>query len=181
MKLKTSTLILMAITLGIGTALTARSQTGEKPKKELLRVGVYDSRAIAVTYYQSEHWNKILKAKLQEMEEAKARGDEKKVKELEAWGSGNQQKAHLQGFGTAPVHSCLDVIRDKLPDIVRQAGVDVIVSKWEFDYQSPEADVVDITDPMVAAYNPSQRVLDIVKEMKDKAPLSEEEILAHPD
>ena len=175
MELKMSTLMLMALTLGIGTALTAHSQSSEKPKKELLRVGVYDSRAIAVAYYQSEHWSKILKAKFQEMEEAKAQGDEKKIKELEAWGSGSQQKAHLQGFGTAPVHSCLDVIRDKLPDIARQAGVDVIVSKWEFDYRAPEAVVVDITDPMIASFNPSQRVLDIVREMKDIAPLSEEE------
>lgn len=44
---------------------------------------------------------------------------------------------------------------------------------------------MDITDRMIAAFNPSQRVLDIVldivQDMKDKAPLSEEEILAHED
>lgn len=173
--MKLMTIFMIAITLCIGIALTSRGHSGEKPKKELLRVGVYDSRAIAVAYYQSEHWNKILKAKFQEMEEAKAKGDEKKIKELEAWGSGHQQKAHLQGFGTASVHSCLDVIRDKLPDIARQAGVDVIVSKWDLDYRAPEAEAVDITDQLIVPFGPNQRVLNIVRDMKDKAPLSEEE------
>ena len=41
--------------------------------------------------------------------------------------------------------------------------------------------MVDITDSLVAALDPGQRVLGIVKEMKDTTSLSEEEILAYPD
>lgn len=131
MELKMSTLMLIAFTIGSGMLLTARSQTNRKPKKALLRIGVYDPRAIAAVFTHIGNRNKTLEA--------------------------------------------------KLPEIARQSGVDVIVSKWEFDYQSPAAEMVDITDSLVAALDPGQRVLGIVKEMKDTTSLSEEEILAHPD
>lgn len=181
MRKQTSLVLLPAALLGVVYILTVHGQSAEKPKKDLLRVGVYDSRAVAVAYAHSNHWNNILKDKQKELQKAKEKGNDKKVKELEAWGSAHQQKAHLQGFGTAPVHEYLNVIKDKLPDIARQAGVDVIVSKWEFDYKAPDAEVIDITDQLIEPFGPSERVWNIVRDMKDKAPLSEEDILSHED
>jgi hypothetical protein len=151
-----------------------------KPVKPL-RVGVYDSRAIAMACLRSEWWNNQVQEKMKEMEKAKAAGDEKKVKELNEWGESNQAKAHLQGFGTAPVKNLLETVKDKLPQAAQQAGVDIIVSKWQIDYQAKDAQVVDMTDAIVALYKPSEETLKIVEEMKKQQPVSEEELLKMKD
>jgi hypothetical protein len=142
-----------------------------------LRVGVYDSRAIAVACLRSEWWNKQIQEKMKERDKAKAAGDTQKVKELEEWGQSSQTKAHLQGFGTAPVQTLLEPVKDKLPQVAQQTGVDIIVSKWQIDYQPKDAQFVDVTDAMVALYNPNERALKSIESMKKIKPLSEEEVL----
>lgn len=170
-----------AFVLAILSLAAALVRAGEPQKRSLLRVGVYDSRAVAIAYYNSDNWSKVLKEKQAELEQAKKDGDMEKVKEIEAWGPAHQAKAHLKGFGTAPVHDCLDYIKDRVPAVAKVAGVDVIVSKWEFDYMAADAEVKDITDQMVALYNPGEKQLTCIKQLQDVAPLSEEEILKHKD
>jgi hypothetical protein len=157
------------------------SRAADKGKRTLLRVGVYDSRAIAIAYANSDYWNKILTEKRAELEQAKKEGDAEKVREIEAWGPAQQTEAHLRAFGTAPVHELLVPVKDKLPDVAQKCGVDVIVSKWEFDYQSPDAEVTDITDEVAALYNPSEKTLNWIRQTKDIAPLPKNEILKHQD
>jgi hypothetical protein len=151
-----------------------------KPVKPL-RVGVYDSRAIAIACLRSEWWNNQVQEKMKEMEKAKAAGDTQKVKELEEWGQSSQAKAHLQGFGTAPVKNLLERVNKELAQAAQQAGVDIIVSKWQIDYQAKDAQVVDMTDAIVALYKPSEETLKIVEEMKKQQPVAEEELLKMKD
>ena len=75
-----------------------------------IRIGVYDSRAVAVAYAPSEWNEKRLKEKMAEMEKAKSAGEAKKIAELEAWGNDQQAKLHRQGFSTAPVDDILENI-----------------------------------------------------------------------
>ncbi len=151
-----------------------------KPAKPL-RVGVYDSRCIAIACLRTEWWNKQIQEKMKERDKPKAAGDTQKVKELEEWGQSSQTKAHLQGFGTAPVQSLLEPIKDKLPQVAQQAGVDIIVSKWQIDYQAKDAQVVDMTDAIVALYKPSEETLKTVESIKTVKPIAEEEILKIKD
>jgi hypothetical protein len=146
-----------------------------KPVKPL-RVGVYDSRSIAMACLRSQWWNDLMQEKMKELDKAKAAGDEKKIKELNEWGESNQAKAHLQGFGTAPVKNLLERIKDQLPGVAQQAGVDIIVSKWQIDYQVKDAELVDVTDAIVALYKPSEETLKILEEVKKQPPVSEEEL-----
>ena len=152
----------------------------DKPVKPL-RVGVYDSRCVAVACMPTAWYNEPVKEKMKEMEKAKAAGDEKKIKELEAWGESRQQKAHLQGFGTAPVTELLEPVKGRLAEVARQAGVDIIVSTWQIDYQASDAELVDVTDAIVALYEPSEKTLKTVEALKKHKPMSEEEILKIKD
>ena len=145
-------------------------------KKKLLRVGVYDSRGIAIAYGNSEHWSKVLKGKQAALEQAKKEGDTKKVKEIEAWGPAQQAEAHLKAFGTAPVHEYLEHVRDHIPDVAKAAGVDVIVSKWEFDYMASDADVVDVTMELAKLFEPNEKAYKWIEQMKDKDPIPAEEL-----
>lgn len=148
----------------------------QNEKKTLLRVGVYDSRAIAIAYGNSEHFSKILKQKQAELEQAKKQGDTEKVKEIEAWGPAQQAQAHLKAFSTAPVHDCFGVVRDQIPEVAKSAGVDVIVSKWEFDYFAEDAETVDVTVELAKLFNPNERAWKSIESLDKWKPYTQDEI-----
>lgn len=135
-----------------------------------VRVGVYDTRAIAVAYAHSSHMQSILQQKRKELEAAKAAGDTARAAALEEWGQAQQRQMHRQGFGRVPVSDLLVPVKDRLPEAAARAGVQIIAS--ECDYQGPGVVVVDVTDELVRLYDPSPRVLSIVKDMRGKPPLS---------
>ena len=97
------------------------------------RIGVYDSRAVAIAFAGSEAFEKWLTALRAEHDKAKAAGDDKRVAELAAKGKNRQALAHKQAFSTAPVDEILEHITDGLPAIKAKAGVTAIVSKWDAD------------------------------------------------
>lgn len=179
MELKMGTLMLMAVTLGIGCALTAQGQSNEKPKKELLRVGVYDSRAIVLAYTYSAHNNNLMVKKSKEKKEAEQAGDMEKAQKIDAWMNWFAIHRHAQGFGTEPVHDLLACVQKKIPQIAKEAGVDILISKWEFDYMASDAAVVDVTDNLARAFDPEPGVFETIEKFKTIAPLSYEEIVRH--
>ena len=146
----------------------------ESPKP--LRVGTYDSRALAVAFAPSEVHETSLKELIKEHAEAKAAGDVEKVKRLDAEGQARQDLMHQQGFGTAPVDNILKHIADQLPAIAREVGVDVIVSKWQITWQAPGVETVDVTDLMVRPFKPSERPLKTIADLRRHAPLSAEQL-----
>ncbi len=164
---QTIVLVLVCIVLSLaGCAGGKRETTGPK-----ICVGTYDSRAVAIAFAHSE-WNGI-DAKMAEMEKAKAAGDTKKIRELEAWGLAQQARLHRQGFSTAPVDDILEHIKDNLPQIAKDANVAVLVSKWDKKtlkrYKS--AELIDVTDMIVAPFNPNEKVLRTIEQIKKKKPI----------
>lgn len=176
MKQKMMITVLAVLSLGAMYLVGSVQQVSAAERKKLLRVGVYDSRGIAIAYCNSEHWSKVLNEKQAALEQAKKDGDAEKVKEIEAWGPAQQAQAHLQGFGTAPVHEYLDKIKTEIPKVAKTAGVDVIVSKWETDYLSPDAEVVDVTTELAKLFNPNERAWKSIESLKKWKPYSREEL-----
>ena len=176
MKRQITVMLLAIVSLGTLYLGTSVKQAAAAEKKKRLRVGVYDSRAIAIAYINSDQWSNILAEKRAELEKAKKDGDTEKVKELEAWGPTHQAKAHLQGFGTAPVHEYIEIVKDKLPQVAQAAGVDAIVSKWEFDYIAADAETIDVTMELAKLFEPREKAYEWIEQMKDKEPISQEEL-----
>ena len=108
-----------------------------------------------------------------EMEKAKAAGDTKKIKELDKWGKAHQAKLHRQGFSTAPVDDVLEHIKDKLPQIAKDVNVVALVSKWDKKtlkrYKS--AELIDVTDLIVAPFNPKEKQLKVIEQIKKIKPI----------
>jgi hypothetical protein len=169
----------LALTLIIGACFIYSMVRAENPaakaEKEKHRVGTFDSRAIAIAYASSNEFNQSIKKLMEEHKQAKADGNEQKAKELEAQGNAHQQKLHMQGFSTASVSEYLVHIKDRLPVVAKEAGVDVIVSKWDLVYQSPDAEFVDVTELMVKQFNPNEKILKTISELKKHPPISLEE------
>lgn len=147
---------------------------GRRPAEDagVARVGVYDSRAITVAYVPSRF--NPLGEKLKEYEQAKADGDEDRMRELEAWGQELQRKFHRQGFAIVPVDDLLEPVADMLPEVARRAGVQAVARHC--DYTADDVEVVDITLELVELYDPSPQTMKRVKEIRQVEPVDLDEL-----
>jgi hypothetical protein len=116
-----------------------------------------------------------------EFEKAKAAGNEKRVKELEAEGPAQQELMHKQSFSTWPVDNVLKTIKDEIPDIAEQAGVDVVVSKWDIVHQRAGIELIDVTDLMVKLFNPDDVTMKVIEDLQKHAPVPLETLEKHED
>ena len=182
MNLLKTTLMAAALVGSLATYTAALADgPGREAEKAELRVGTFDSRAVAVAFIRSGMFEQEFKQMMEEHKKAKAAGDDETVKKLEAQGKAGQERAHRQGFGTAPVDEILQRIKDKLPGIAKKSSVDVIVSKWAVTYSTPGARFVDVTDLIVEPFEPDEKTKRVIRELCDTPPVPLEEIEKHHD
>jgi len=157
---------LIATWIGVGRAESAENQAGGK-----LRVGVFDSRALAIAYAGSEAHNARGNQLVKEHKEAKAAGNQAKVKQLEIEGEVGQELLHEQGFSNASVNNILAEIKDQLPAIAKEADVAMIVSKWEVAFQGPSVELVDVTPLLVKPLQPKAKAQQWIEDIQKKPPM----------
>ena len=145
-----------------------------------LRIGVFDSRAVALAYGNSDEFRRIVHGMHADYDTAKAANNDSRAQELETEGQWAQVRLHQQTFSTGPVGGILAKVRDKLPAIAGEAGVSLIVSKWEVQFQTTAVETVDVTLPIVKLFNPSERVLAWVAQMKTQDPVPFEKLPLDP-
>jgi hypothetical protein len=58
-----------------------------------------------------------------------------------------------------------------LPQVAKDAGVSLIVSKWEVAWQAPDAEYVDVTERLVEAFHPNDRVRKMIVDLKATTPM----------
>ena len=143
------------------------TKAANDPAGEVIRIGVYDTRAIALAYAASR-FNPVAN-KLEEMEAAKAAGDTERIKELETWGQKHQRQLHRQGFGRVPVDDLLEHVNDKIPGVIEKADVVAITAR--LDFANAKVEAVDVTDALVALYDPPKRTLEWIRQLKGKEPV----------
>lgn len=160
------------VLIAFACVFAASAQKTTKP----VRVGVFDSRAVAVAFAASLYNKKELNGKIAERDTAKAAGDTKKADELERWGKERQAMMHRQGYGTASVRNLLEYIKSDLPKIAKEAGVDVIVSKWDIVFKGEAVEFMDVTDSIAKPFNPDAKTLKQIEDIKKVKPLTEEEV-----
>lgn len=163
------TTLYLASAIALLSAIPAHA--GELAVKE--RIGIYDSRAVAVAYAGSPVQRKVMAPLRAAHDKARQSGDAAEVARLEAQGKAMQEKAHRQAFGTAPVDDLLDLIADVLPGIRQAAAVGALVSMWDDKTLAkyPRADRVDVTPALVDAFQPTDRQRKTVDEIRKQKPL----------
>jgi len=144
--------------------------------KKSVVVGTFDSRIIAVAYYNTEAHKSYIQSLKAEHAEAEASGDKERAKELEAIGEASQELAQNQAFSTWPVDNILETIDGKIPEIAKQAKVDLIVSKWHIVYQQSGLEIIDVTDNLVKLFNPDEQMLEMLEQMKKQDPIPLDEL-----
>jgi len=164
----------IALLLAAGAASSsALSTSQENPgASDGLQVGVFDSRAVAIAFAPSKFQEEFHQKAKARMDQAKNDGDEKTIAAIEAEMQQLQDEFHQMGFGTASVAGLLEHVADAIPAIAEQAGVDVIVSKWDLVHQRPGTRLVDVTDLIVQPFEPSEETLGFIRQIKNQDPMS---------
>lgn len=137
-----------------------------------LRIGTYDTRAIAVAYAPSDY--NPVGEKMAEHAAAKAAGDDERIAELEAWGAEHQRQLHRQAFARVPVTDLLAHVADRLPEVADRRGLAAIVA--DTDWVATGVERIDVTMDLVALYDPSERTVNMVEDLVDKDPLDLETV-----
>jgi Skp family chaperone for outer membrane proteins len=171
----TLALALAVLCLGIGSA-TAPAKAAAPTK-----IGVFDSRAVALAYWRSDVGMRELRALHEEYAKAKAANDETRIKELEQEGPWRQVRMHQQVFSTATAATILEKVSDKLPGVAKEAGVSAIVSKWEVPYKDASIETVDVTLSIVRLFNQDPQTLKMIQEMSAQPPIPFEKLPLDPN
>ncbi len=160
--------------LSVG-ALCCCPAFGADQERTVVRIGTYDSRAIAIAYAPSKY--NPVRQKMKAFEQAKTAGDEKQMKELEGWGQKHQRQLHRQGFSFVPVNDLLQHVAERLPEVAKTANVVSIVRAC--DYVDDSVQVVDITDQLVKLFDPSEKTLNNIRLIREKPPVDLDEVEQH--
>ncbi len=147
------------------------------PRQDTFQVGTFDSRAIAIAHGRSKVFNQYLRDLREKLNKAKEEGNETLVKELESLGPAIQQVLHQQGFSIASVADILEKFKADLPKIAQEAGVDIIMSKWEVVYNNPSIEIVDVTSQLVKLFNPAESTLKMLETLPKQIPIPLLELL----
>ena len=139
-----------------------------------IRIGTYDSRAVALAWGRSAVAMKEISSRRPEYEKAKAEGNDKRMKEIEEEMKVRQDKMHWQVFGDWNIDDVLVKIRPNYPAIAQKAGVVAIVPRAEFKDASVET--VDVTELMAEQFAPDAKTKAIMKDIATKPPLVFEEM-----
>jgi hypothetical protein len=119
------------------------------------RTGTYDSRVVAFAAFWDDAHQAGLQSRIREAREAKDRGDTSLHQSLAKELSSHQDELHMQVFSTAPIDQVLARLQDRLPALMREAGVSRLVSQWDEPALAgvAAADRVDVTDLLVREFH----------------------------
>jgi hypothetical protein len=160
-----------SIFIGISVLAVCALLLAFQPAPQKFRVGIFDSRAIAVAYVLSDLGAKDRANLMTKYEKAKADKTEKVTQEYEIEGKAQEQVAHLQGFSTASVMGLLEKVKDELPKVAKEAGVDMILSEWEVAFKNSEIETVDVTMALVKLFKPRETAFKTIEQLRKQQPL----------
>ena len=137
------------------------------------RVGIYDSRPVAYAHFWTEAHQREINERAKAAKDAKAAGQTARSEEISAALKKEQQRIHRQVFSTAPIDDVLAEIKDRLPEIQKEAGVSKLISQWDEAAlkQHRKAERVDVTDLLVREFKPGEKQLKVIADLKRKKPV----------
>lgn len=153
------------------TMLMFNSCENQKNNGQKIKVGVYDSRQVALVYYRSDIHMKMIQELKKSVDDAREAGDEELAESLEVKGPGYQELAHKQVFSHLPIPNLISLISDSIPSIVQRHGLDMLISKWQIDYLDDTYQLVDVSADLCQLFHPSEETLNTLKQMQEVEPV----------
>ena len=138
------------------------------------KIGVYDSRSIAIAFAGSPAHKSSLAELRSRHESAIREGDSELAAELEEEGRNRQVIAHQQAFSTAPVDALLAHVAEEMEQVRVTQDLVAVVSKWDREALAmfPSAEAVDVTMQLVDAFQPTERQRRAALQIREHKPIS---------
>ena len=151
----------------------ARAGDAQATNLAPVRIGVYDSRALAYAWFWTEAHQRQLKELMQAARAAKAEGQTNRWQQLEATLRQHQDDVHRECFSTAPAPEALAAIQNRIPEIQKEADVIMLVSQWDEEKlrQYPNAEKVEMTDRLVQEFQPTEEQRKVIADLRKRNPL----------
>ena len=165
-------MIILTIVLSCAILVSVTAFAGNPAQtKPTIKIGTFDSRVVALAYFRSEEYRLSMTELHKKHQQAKAENNDSLIKVLEKEGPWMQIRMHQQVFSNAGASSIMSKIADAIPDIAREAGVVLIVSKWEMPYVDSSVEIIDVTLPIAKLFKPNEQTLKIIEQMKSQEPI----------
>lgn len=163
-------------TMLMTTAARAATAPASAPAAATVRLGVYDSRAVALAWGRSPEFHGRIQKLRDDFGLAKAAGDTARMRELERDGMWTQVRLHQRVYSTAGAGDLLAGVRDQLPAIAKEAGVVAIVSRWEVPFSDASVELVDVTKAVANLFAPDVMATKYIEQMAQEPPAPLDEI-----
>ena len=163
------TIITLLTSFGISTLKTV--SPGSK-----IKIGIFDSRAVAYAYANSDMY------KVEHQKTSKENTAMLESKDTAKWHEAmfnvcsENLLLHQRVFATGSAASILRKVETHLPALAKNAGVDIIVSKWELTWLDPNATLVDLTDSIAQLFIPLERLDQVYGQIKNADRMEVEQI-----
>ena len=158
------------------SALARQREAGTAtPATDRVRIGTYDSRAVAIAYGRSNAFLNRVNHLREQHKRATGAGDQKAVDRLAQEAQALQLRIHLQGFSNAPVDDILALVSDRLPEIAQRRGVAAVFSLANYR-DDARVEMVDVTDDLTALFEPDEQTQKVIADLKRQAPLPIEQV-----
>ena len=112
----------------------------------------------------------------QHSDSAMKTNDTLKIKEVSIQAMSYQHLLHQMVFSNGSAASILEQVKDKLPEVAKQAGVKIVISKYELTYQDPTVEVIDLTMEVAKLFNPAETIDKMVGEIQKSQPVPLDEL-----
>jgi hypothetical protein len=107
----------------------------------------------------------------QQSDSAQKAHDTARVKELSVQAMSFQHLLHLTVFSNGSIGFIMALVKDKLPELAKTAGVSVILSKWELNFSDPSIEIVDLTSQVAQLFQPKENIDQMSKDISAQQPI----------
>lgn len=166
--------VFIAVILLLSTLIP--DQGFAQKKSGSIKIGTYDSRIVIFAWSRSDYFKQPMQKIKQQSDSAEKQHDTARIKELSVEAMSFQHLLHQMIFSTGSVSHFMLLIKDKLPELAKTAGVRMIVSKWDLDYSDPECEIVDLTNQVAALFQPKENIDKMAADIAAQAPVPIDEM-----
>ena len=171
---KTIVSVFFALTLLLSAMISFEAFSQKKSAG--IKIGVYDSRIIIFAWSRTDFLKQHMIKLSQQTDSATKVHDTARIKELSVDAISYQHLLHQMVFSTGSVASVMAVVKDKLPELAKTAGVSIIISKWELNYSDPSFEIVDLTKQVAALFQLKENIDKMSADIAAQAPVPIEEL-----
>ncbi len=150
--------------------------TKAQDTKEHLKIGTYDSRVIVFAFSRSDSFERRMIQMRHYGDSINLAKDTAKMIEDAYKSITFQNLLHLQVFSTGSTAEVMNIVKAQLPKVAKEAGVNIILSKWELTFADPSAEEVDLTMPIAKLFNPKENIEKMAAEIQKNQPLPIEDV-----